>query len=138
MILPNCVPVLGGILQSLWRLGRYFRSPQNSENAGLGGNFAVGFGTALHAGLVGGKLRIGGEISVAENFFDKHAPFAVVLNTDKDLGAVPRRECPVRRDGGMRQPDPLRRFARPPKPISSYAKPAWRISPAWEMPKPRP
>ena len=48
--------------------GELLRELFGIERAGLGGNFAVGFRAPLHAGLVGGEVRIGGEICVTQDF----------------------------------------------------------------------
>ena len=49
--------------------GEFLHELLGIERAGLGGNFAVGFRAPLHAGLVGGEVRIGGKTGVTQNFF---------------------------------------------------------------------
>ena len=75
------------------------------------GDAAVGLGAAFHALGVGGELRIGGERLVAQNLLRQHAPFAVALDRDQDVGAVARLEHAVGRDRDMREPDALGRRA---------------------------
>ena len=76
-----------------------------------GGNSAIRLGAALHAGEVGCEAGIGGEISVAQDLFGQHAPFAVILHGYQNAHTVACREHAVGRDGGMSEPDTLRRLA---------------------------
>ncbi len=73
-------------------------------------DLAIGFGPDFHAVRDRGKARIGGECRVAHHVFRQDAPLAVVLDRNQDVGAVPGLEHAVRRDRGMRQPQPLRRL----------------------------
>ena len=57
------------------------------------------------------KFGIGGERRVAHDLVRQHAPFAVVLDRDQDVGAVAALEHAVGRDRGMRETDALRRLA---------------------------
>jgi len=54
---------------------------------------------------------VGGEVGISQNLFGEHAPFAIVLDADKDLGTVARWKRAVGRDRRMGQPDALRRLA---------------------------
>ena len=86
--------------------------PLGVERAGNGGNSAIRLGTALDPGEVGGKVGIGREIGIAQYFLRQYPPFAVVLYGDENPLPVAGREHAVRRDGGMCEPDTLRRLAR--------------------------
>src|SRR6204780_836481 len=63
---------------------------------------AVGFGAAFDTRAIGGEAGIGGEACISQNLFGEHAPFAIVLDAEKDLGTVARWKRAVRRDRRMR------------------------------------
>ena len=81
----------------------------------LRGEYLRHFGVGLRAvGLtlrIGGETLIGAERGVAQYLIGEHAPFAVVLDRDQNVGAVARLEHAVGRDGRMRQANALERGA---------------------------
>ena len=81
------------------------------ERAERRGDPAVGLGAALHPLDVGGEIRIGGERLVAHHLLGQHAPLAVALDRDQNVGAVLGLEHAVGRDRGVREADALRRHA---------------------------
>ncbi len=65
----------------------------------------------LYALDIGREFWIARERLVVKDPFRKHAPFAIALDGDQNVGAVIRLEHPVRRNRGMREADALRRRA---------------------------
>ena len=61
--------------------------------------------------VTGREFRIGGERRIAQHVPGEHAPLAVVLDRNQDVGAVARLEHAIRRDRRMREADPPRRLA---------------------------
>ena len=58
------------------------------ERAERRGDPAVGLGPPLHPLDVGGEIRIGGERLVAHHLLGQHAPLAVALDRNQNVGAV--------------------------------------------------
>ena len=75
------------------------------------GDLGVGFVAMRQPLRHGGEFWIAAERSVPQHLVRQHAPFAIVLDGDQDVGAVAGLECPVGRDGRMREPDALERIA---------------------------
>ena len=68
--------------------GELLRQRRNVGGAEHRLHARVGVGAALDARDIGGEGGIGGERAVAEHLRGQHAPFAVALDRDQNVGAV--------------------------------------------------
>ncbi len=76
-----------------------------------GGDRAVGLAAMLEPRRHGGEFLVGAERGIAQYHVCQHAPFAVVLDRDQDVGAVAGLEHAVGRDRRVRETDALERLA---------------------------